>query len=176
VTVLRESELAVTRRALRFDSVSVQVSAPPERVYELVADVTRMGEWSPECYRCEWLEGATEPTVGARFKAHNKRRLLRWSNSPTVVVADEGREFGFSRTMLGAGEYVWRYRFEPSPDGGTQVTESYEAVRPERWLNSAFANLFTPGDEASHLRSAMAVTLGRIKGAAEGQPLPPDVR
>jgi uncharacterized protein YndB with AHSA1/START domain len=28
---------------------TVVVDAPPERVYELVSDVTRMGDWSPEC-------------------------------------------------------------------------------------------------------------------------------
>jgi hypothetical protein len=126
-----------------------------------------MGDWSPECYRCEWLGGASGPAVGARFKAHNKRGLLRWSNSPTVVVADKGREFAFSRTMFGAGEYLWTFSMRPSPDGRTEVTETYEAVRPESWLSSAFANLFTRGDEASHLRASMAETLRRIKQAAE---------
>ena len=38
---------------------SIDVAAPPELVYDLISDVTRMGEWSPECYRCEWLDGAT---------------------------------------------------------------------------------------------------------------------
>ena len=165
----------VTRRTMTNDSVTTHVGAPSDRVFELVADVTRMGEWSPECYRCEWLGDATGPFVGARFKARNKRGLLRWSNSPTVVVADKGREFAFSRTALGAGEYVWRYRLTPSPDGGTEVSESYEAVRPESRLVSAFANLFTPGDEASHLRAAMTVTLERIKQAAERRPLAPEI-
>jgi uncharacterized protein YndB with AHSA1/START domain len=164
----------MTRQTLRFDSVTIHIAAPPARVYELVADITRMGEWSPECYRCEWVGGATGPRVGARFKARNRRRLLRWSNKPTVVVADEGREFAFSRRMPGAGEYLWRYRLTPSPEGGTDVTESYEAVRPERRPNSAFANLFTPGDEPTHLRAGMAETLRRIKEAAEhGRPATP---
>ncbi len=32
----------------------------PERVYALLADVTRMGEWSPECVRCQWMKVAAE--------------------------------------------------------------------------------------------------------------------
>ena len=56
----------------RHDEVSIEIAAPPERVYELVADITRMGDWSPECYHCEWTKGATGPAVGARFKAKNK--------------------------------------------------------------------------------------------------------
>jgi uncharacterized protein YndB with AHSA1/START domain len=143
------------------------MAAPPERVYDLISDVTRMGQWSPECVRCEWLDGATGPEVGARFKARNKRGLLRWSNSPTVVAADRGREFAFSRKTPGAGEYVWRYQMAPTPDGGTDVTESYESVRPESRAVSSFVSLFTPGDEASHLQTGMMTTLNRIKQAAE---------
>ncbi|MQA13303.1 MAG: hypothetical protein GEV09_03775 [Pseudonocardiaceae bacterium] len=30
------------------DEVTVQLAAAPERVWELVSDITRMGEWSPE--------------------------------------------------------------------------------------------------------------------------------
>lgn len=50
----------------------IEIDASPQRVYELVSDITRMGEWSPECYRCEWLDGATTATVGARFRGHNR--------------------------------------------------------------------------------------------------------
>ena len=39
-------------------SGEVLVRAAPEQVFELLCDVTRMGEWSPECFRCEWLGDA----------------------------------------------------------------------------------------------------------------------
>ena len=39
------------------DSVTVDIDAPPERVYDLVADIGRMGEWSPECVRCSLDQG-----------------------------------------------------------------------------------------------------------------------
>lgn len=156
-----------TPRTRPSDAVTVRIAARPEHVYDLVADVTRMGEWSPECYRCEWLDGATTAAVGARFKARNKRRLLRWSNTPTVVVADRGREFAFSRTVFGGGEYVWRYRLDEAPDGRTDITESYDAVQPEARLMSWFAHLFTPGNEADYLRDAMTTTLQRVKTVAE---------
>ena len=161
---------------MRTDTVTVRVAASPEYVYALVADVARMGEWSPECYRCTWIGGATGPAVGARFKARNKRGLLRWSNSPTVVVADQGREFAFSRSGLGAGEYIWRYRLTPNDDGSTDIAESYEEVRPESRLVSGFVSLFTPGDEATHLRAGMVATLERIKRAAEDHPPAPSDR
>jgi hypothetical protein len=42
-------------------AVSIDVAAPPDKIYELVADITRMGEWSPECVRCAWTKGASGP-------------------------------------------------------------------------------------------------------------------
>lgn len=58
-------------------SGSALVEAPPETVWALVADVTRMGEWSPETVRCTWVDGATGPELGAAFKGDNKRGLAR---------------------------------------------------------------------------------------------------
>src|SRR5688500_3788588 len=106
---------------------SVYVDAPPEKVYEVVTDVTRMGEWSPECRHCEWLDGATGPTVGARFKGSNKNGIFRWSTKPEVVVADEGREFAFATSLGGKDGTKWSYRFEPE-GGGTKVIESFELL------------------------------------------------
>ena len=55
------------------DSVTVHMAAPPERVWELVSDVTRIGSYSPETFEAEWLDGATGPAVGAKFRGHVKR-------------------------------------------------------------------------------------------------------
>ena len=106
------------------DSVTVDIDAPPERVYDLVADIGRMGEWSPECVRCSWAKGSSGAEVGARFKARNKGgRGPAWFNTPTVTVAERGREFAFSRVEKGAGTIVWRYVFSPEGTGAC-VTES----------------------------------------------------
>ena len=73
------------------DEVSAVVAAPPDQVYELVADVTRMSEFSPEVVSCRWLDGATGPAVGARFEAVNVSPAgKRWKNRPVVTVAEPG--------------------------------------------------------------------------------------
>ena len=150
------------------DAVSIDIAAPPERVYDLVSDITRMGEFSPECRRCAWTGGATGPAVGARFKARNKGgRGPAWSNTPTVVAADPGREFAFNRKGPGIGSYTWRYRFEPT-EGGTRVTESYEAEkhlpRVMSWLTMKWVG---SQDRDEDLRRGMQTTLERIKATAE---------
>src|SRR5438105_4378529 len=97
------------RERKRQDSASCEIAADPDVVWALVADVTRMGEWSPECRHCEWIAGATGPAVGARFKARNKAaRGPSWTNKPVVIAAEPGREFAFTRTGAGIGEVTWR--------------------------------------------------------------------
>jgi hypothetical protein len=143
----------------------VVVDAPPDRVYAVVADVTRMGEWSPETTKCEWLDGATGPAVGARFKGSNKRGVARWSTKPTVVVADPGREFAFEVDT----DVRWTYRLE-AEGTGTKITESFEMLRDIRWYY-AFAErwLMRITDRRADLERGMAETLQRIKQVVEAE-------
>ena len=155
-------------KRIAHDAVTIEIASSPERVYELISDITRMGEWSPECRRCTWAKGATGPAVGARFKAKNKgRRGPAWFNSPTVTAAEAGREFAFNRHGPGIGSYTWRYVLEPVT-GGTRVTESFDAERPlgpvmswitQKWVGS--------NDRDADLHHGMTTTLARIKAAAE---------
>jgi uncharacterized protein YndB with AHSA1/START domain len=62
-------------------SVTQDISAPAELVWALVTDLPRMGEWSPENLGGEWVKGATEAAVGARFKGRNKNGNKAWSTS-----------------------------------------------------------------------------------------------
>ncbi len=96
--------------------VTEHIDAAPEKIYELVSDVRRMGEWSPECMRGEWLDGATGPAAGARFKGSNKRGPFRWSTKPKVVTAD-GHEFAFVVTHRGRDMTKWSYQFAPAARG-----------------------------------------------------------
>lgn len=148
--------------------VSTWMDSSPDVVYRLVSDVTRMGEWSPECSRCEWLDTAQEPEVGARFRAWNKRGLMRWRNTPTVVAATPGEVFAFERTNgPGAGRVRWTYRLEPR-DGGTLVAEAYEITEPISPLIGRFMGLMLRvSDRTSDLTDGMKETLERVKAAAE---------
>ena len=146
------------------------VLSPPEKLYELVSDVRRMGEWSPECRHCEWIDGASGPVVGARFKGTSKRGLVRWSTTPRVVAADVGREFAFVTSHRGHDETKWTYRFEPD-GGGTTITESFEMLSDLPWyFGLAERVLMGVKDRKADLESGMAETLRRLEGAVAGEP------
>ena len=74
-------------------AVEMCIAAPPARVWELVTDLRLMGHWSPEYQGGEWLDRATGPMVGARFKGRNKRREREWESVSTVLEATPGRSF-----------------------------------------------------------------------------------
>jgi hypothetical protein len=155
-------------QSLDHDTVETVVAAAPERVYDLVADVTRTPELSPEVVSARWLGDATGPAVGARFEAVNTSSAgRRWRNRPVVTVADRGREFAFARTEPFAGSIAWRYRFEPV-DGGTRVVESYQVERPVSrvgWF--VIERVFGAGDRREELRAGMRQTLERLRALAE---------
>ena len=149
-------------------SATIRIEAPPEKVYAVVTDVTRMGEWSPETVKAEWLDGASGPTVGARFKGTNRRGLVRWSTKPRVLVADEGREFAFVTATGGKDLTKWSYRFEPD-GGGAKVTESFEMMADVPGaIVFAEKYIMRIKDRKADLERDMAKTLERIKTAVEG--------
>jgi hypothetical protein len=155
---------------LTTDSEDILIYASAGNVYGLVAELTRMGDWSPECRRVEWQDGATGPAVGAKFVGHNRGgpfKLMRWSRHGRVLTADPGREFAFATEEGGHESTVWTYRFEPTDDGGTRVTESYEVKKIPAWARI----VDVPTNRHRELLEAMRHTLVQLKTAAEaGRP------
>jgi uncharacterized protein YndB with AHSA1/START domain len=147
------------------DSVTVHMTAPPQRIWELVSDVTRIGSYSPETFEAEWLGGATGPAEGAQFRGHVKRNgkgPTYWTTC-TVLACTPGSEFTFG---VGPGDKpinVWSYRLEPSGDG-TDVTESFtladKAAIKVYWALLGWARGRTN-------RNGMRTTLERIKAEVE---------
>jgi uncharacterized protein YndB with AHSA1/START domain len=147
------------------DSVTVHMAASPERIWELVSDVTRIGRYSPETFEAEWLDGATGPTVGARFRGHVKRNgkgPTYWTTC-TVLESVPGREFAFG---VGSSEKplnVWRYQLEPAGDG-TDVTESFKLA--DKALLRLYWALFGWARGRTN-RNGMQATLERVKAEVE---------
>jgi hypothetical protein len=157
-------------QSLDHDTVSLRMQATPDTVYALVSDVTRTPEFSPEILECTWLDGATGPAVGARFKARNKvANRPAWHNKPVVTVAEPGRQFSFARTEPFGGTVEWTYAFEPDGDG-TLVKESYAVTKqlhPIGWF--IIGVLFARKDRQTDLRGGMEQTLERLRTVAENQ-------
>ena len=152
-------------------SVTVHMEAPVGQVWDLVSDVTRVGEFSPETFDAEWLAGATGPQAGARFRGHVRRNgwgPVYWTTC-TVVVCDPGREFTFA--VMWPGDRVintWSYQLAPSADG-IDVTESFElSETPLTRLYWVFAGHARRRTNVNGMRT----TLERIKAVVESETSP----
>ena len=157
-------------QSLDHDEVSIHIGATPADVYALIADVTRMPEFSPEILECTWLDGATGPAVGARFAAVNKvPNRPSWTNKPVVTVVEPARTFAIERTEKLGGTVEWRYEFV-AVDGGTRLTESYTVKRPISRLGWFMIGvLFARRDRRTDLQTGMQTTLERIRAVAEAK-------
>ncbi len=144
-------------------SVSRDIAAPAEKVWALVADLPRMGEWSPENAGGKWIKGATGPALGAVFRGSNKNGVRRWSTNATVIACEPGKLFEFAVTSGPLGIAHWRYEFEDT-ESGCRVTESWEDHRASWFVVVARVM----GDHsAAHAEKEMAATLGNLAAAVE---------
>ncbi len=149
-------------------SAEILIQAPPHKVYELVSSLERMGEWSPECYRCEWLSETEGPTVGTRFKGWSRRGLMKWATTCRIITAEPNQELAWE-VIEPSGRVAtrWRYRFETS-DGGSKLVESFEVLHVP-FMVKLIQLLFMGGESGrtASRQNGMRQTLERIKAAVE---------
>ncbi|MCH9731026.1 MAG: SRPBCC family protein [Actinomycetia bacterium] len=146
-------------------SVTVSMAAPAEQIWELIADVSNIGRFSPETFEAEWLDGATGPALGARFRGHVRRNEIGpvyWTTC-RVTACDPGREFGFEVLAGDRPVNNWHYRLTPL-GSVTEVTESFRL--DQNLLMSLYSVLGGQLRRRRNIRD-MRKTLERIKAVAE---------
>ena len=143
------------------DRVTAFVAADPSTIWEMVSDITRMGEWSPECYKAIWL--SPKRGKGAVFLGLNRDRGLSWPSPAIVTEFEHPKAFAFRA----ASGVVWRYRLAPE-NGGTRLVEERVTDGEFRWVKTGY-RLFLGGYDrrVDVLRAGMRTTLERIKAGAE---------
>ena len=145
-------------------TVTREIAAPAERVWELVSDVTRMGEWSPESTGAKWTGGADGPAPGARFTGTNKLGKRTWATQCQITDSVPGEIFAFEVKGGPLRVARWEYRFEP--DGsGCRVSESWTDQRG-RIVHRLGKAMTGVDDRATHNRQTMEATLEALDRAA----------
>lgn len=123
--------------------VEVYVDAAPSQVWRVVADVTRVGEWSHECRSAEWLGGTDAPSLGARFRGRNRAGVFRWGRTCEIVTLDEPAQIAWRTvpSLLYPDSTLWRVELEPTGAGGTVVRQSFDVLRAPWVLDRLYAFL-----------------------------------
>lgn len=151
-------------QALRADqtiSASTPIAATPQQVYDIVSDIGRIPEWSPECVSADWIDADT-------FRGKNARRLGRWSTKCKVVANDPGREFTFEVQLPWGGAFTrWSYQIQPDGDGSV-LTEVFTMCRDLAWYLLAFEVVaLGVTDRTSDLQGNLDQSVQTIRRIAE---------
>lgn len=75
-------------------TVETTITAPPERIYELVSDLDVMSSFGTEFQSGEWSSGRPGEK-GSTFLGRQKMGDNEWETTSTVTTADSGRMFSW---------------------------------------------------------------------------------
>jgi hypothetical protein len=149
---------------MKTGTASIVVDRAPAEVWAALADITRMGEWSPECIAGRWVSPATGPSVGAKFEGDNVAKLAgltlkKWTTTSEVTACEPGVCFEF----VAEGYTTWRYDFAPAARRPHQVTESfsYEAKGAQGFFYDKLLR------RPKGMTKGMQRTLERVKATLE---------
>lgn len=153
--------------------VQTWIGASPRRVWELVSDIELMPTMSQELQSIEWLDGATEPAVGAKFIGRSKHESLgEWATTSHVIECEPERVFAWAVEDPANPTAIWRFRLEPK-NGGTELSEWMQMGPARSGLSFAIDRMPEKEQKIVFVRMRefeqnMAATLAHIKKLAEG--------
>ncbi|MFL0577831.1 SRPBCC family protein [Dietzia sp. 179-F 9C3 NHS] len=143
---------------------SIEIDAPPARVWEIVSEVRNAPQWSSQAVKVLALGGRTKP--GTLALNLNKQGTLVWPTTSKVVEVEPGRRI--ANKVLENGT-VWAFELEPTGTGGTRLTERRETPNGTSALSDFLVDKFFGGQErfTDVLDQGVSTSLQRIKALAE---------
>lgn len=140
----------------------IDINAPVARVWELVSDLRRMRQWSPQC---RWMKLRGPLRRGTRTFNLNRYKFWVWPTTCTLIEVIPEQKLAFRVDVNGA---IWSYELRPIP-GGTRVIESRHAEKGLKPISIRTQNAVVGGVEIfeRELVDGMNTSLARIKVAAE---------
>ena len=151
--------------AARELSATADISAPPEKVWDLLTDFSRMPSWSPELVKMlPLLRGGLR--VGQQYVGVNKRKAMVWPTRSVVAVLEPVSTIAWDTKSSGAR---WIWELAPNAAGGTTVTHRRPVPSGLTRVSGIFAKAFLGGADghSDELEAGMATTVARLKAAAE---------
>jgi hypothetical protein len=148
------------------------IDAPPAVVWPLVCDIQTPARFSSEFQGGEWLDGATGPALGARFRGHNFHEARgSWHTESTICEFEPERAFGWAVGDPARPAAHWRFILEPAGTG-TRIRQWMQMGPGESGISELIEQM--PDKEHRILRRRLAehqanmtATLAGIKADAE---------
>jgi uncharacterized protein YndB with AHSA1/START domain len=109
-------------------SASREIAAPPDKIFELIADPSVQPQWDGNDNLAEAPTGQRVRAVGDVFTMTLTMGSIRENH---VVEFEEGRLIGWRPAEPGKKPpgHLWRWELEPLDDSRTLVTHTYDWSR-----------------------------------------------
>lgn len=99
-------------------AVSIDIAAPPERVWDLISDVTLLPRFSTELQHAQWAEGFDAPALGAQFLGTNRHpEIGEWTTTSHIIEFDPPRLFGWAVGDPEMCAATWQFESDSIPEG-----------------------------------------------------------
>jgi hypothetical protein len=152
----------------------VHVLASADVVWRMVTDIQLPARFSDEFQGADWLDGVSEPALGARFVGRNHHDAMGgWETTSTIVEFDPPRRFGWAVGDPDEPSSAWRFVLAAA-DGGTDLSQWMQMGPARSGINIAIDRM--PDKESRILerrlgehRANMQRTLEGIKALVEQQ-------
>lgn len=144
---------------------SIDIAASPAQVWNVISDIRRMGEWSPQCKKM-WVFGGGEVKQGTRTLNLNRQGWKRWPTNSVVQTFEPEKKLAL---RIVENRSVWTYELEPTATG-TRVTESRSIPNGVSGVSKFLTKAMLGGSEEfeNELEAGIKSTLERIKSEVEG--------
>ncbi|MGG7103264.1 SRPBCC family protein [Rhodococcus sp. 24CO] len=147
---------------------SIDINASPQDVWAIVADLQRMGEWSPQCKKMKVIGGTVRE--GAKTLNINRKGLLVWPTTAKVVRFEPNKSVAF---RIAENRTIWSYNIEAT-ETGTKLTERREAPTGTSQVSQFLVKTVFGGNDSFEVElvKGMNATLERVKNEAEAASVP----
>lgn len=153
-------------------SAQLDIAAQPQTVWRLVTDINLAAQYSTEFKGAQWLDGATEPALGAKFRGHNMHPAIgEWSTDSEVTSLREPEHYEWSVLGEDLPGAIWSFILEPH-ENGTRLTQQMQIGPGRNGLTAAIERWPDKEERIIEKRLAehqenMTRTLTGIKALAE---------
>lgn len=153
--------------------VAIDIAASPQRVWEVITDITVMPKFSSELQGVEWADGFSAAHRGAQFLGHNRHpQVGEWTTRSEIVEFEPGQLFAWAVGDPANPSATWRFELSPIP-GGSRLSytgrigpgPSGVTMLIERDPDHAAEIV---ANRLEQFRSGMTATLEGIRELAEG--------
>ena len=143
---------------------SIDIDAPPVRVWSLVSDLGRMSKWSPQVVKT--IVRGRPVGLGTRTININRRGPLVWPTRSKVVRFEPHREIAF---RIKDNFTIWSFSLADNGTGGTTLTQRREAPDGLSPIAQSLEDRLMGGVTKFEveLGAGMRETLAKIKADAE---------